>query len=30
MGEMVCNGDTDLTEERVIEKFLRSMPKRYS
>jgi hypothetical protein len=27
MGEMAHNGDTDLTEERVVEKFLRSMPK---
>jgi hypothetical protein len=26
---MARNGDTDLTEERVVEKFLRSMPKRY-
>jgi hypothetical protein len=30
MGEMARNGDTDLMEERVIEKFLRSMPKRYT
>jgi hypothetical protein len=30
MGEMARNGDTDLTEERAIEKFLRSMPKRYA
>ncbi|XP_039793087.1 uncharacterized protein LOC120659092 [Panicum virgatum] len=26
---MVRNGDTDLDEERVVEKFLRCMPKRY-
>jgi hypothetical protein len=30
MGEKARNGDTDLTEERAIEKFLRSMPKRYA
>jgi len=29
MEQMVCNGDTDLDEERVVEKFLRCMPKRY-
>ena len=26
---MVRNGDTDLDEERAVEKFLRCMPKRY-
>ena len=26
---MACNDDTDLTEERAVEKFLRCMPKRY-
>jgi hypothetical protein len=30
MGQMARNGDTDLTEERAVEKFLRSMPKRYT
>jgi hypothetical protein len=30
MGEMARNGDTDLTEERAVKKFLRSMPKRYA
>ena len=29
MEQMVRNGDTDLDEERVVEKFLRCMPKRY-
>jgi hypothetical protein len=27
---MACNNDTDLTEKRVVEKFLRCMPKRYA
>jgi hypothetical protein len=30
MEQMVRNGDTDLTEERAVEKFLRCMPKRYA
>jgi hypothetical protein len=30
MGEMARNGDTDLTEECAVEKFLQSMPKRYA
>jgi hypothetical protein len=30
MEQMACNGDTDLTEERAVEKFLRCMPKKYS
>jgi hypothetical protein len=30
MGEMACNGDTDLMKERAVEKFLRSKPKRYA
>jgi hypothetical protein len=30
MGEMVRNGDTDLMEECAVEKFLRSMPKKYA
>ena len=30
MEQMACNGDTDLTEERAVEKFLRSMPKKYT
>jgi hypothetical protein len=30
IGEMARNGDTDLTEEHAVEKFLRSMPKRYA
>ena len=29
MEHMVRNGDTDLDEERAVEKFLRCMPKRY-
>ena len=29
MEQMVRNGDTDLDEERAVEKFLRCMPKRY-
>jgi len=29
MEQMVRNGDTDLDEGRVMEKFLRCMPKRY-
>ena len=29
MEQMAYNGDTDLTEERAVEKFLRCMPKRY-
>ena len=29
MEQMVRNDDTDLDEERVVEKFLRCMPKRY-
>jgi len=29
MEQMVRNGDTDLDEERAMEKFLRCMPKRY-
>jgi hypothetical protein len=27
---MVRNGDTDLTEEHAVEKFLRCMPKKYA
>jgi hypothetical protein len=30
MDEMARNGDTDLTEERTVEKFLQSMLKRYA
>jgi hypothetical protein len=30
MEQMACNGDTDLTEERVVERFLQCMPKRYA
>ena len=30
MEQMARNGDTDLTEERVVEKFLRCMSKRYA
>jgi hypothetical protein len=30
MEQMACNGDTDLTEKRGVEKFLRRMPKRYA
>ena len=30
MEQMARNGDTDLTEERAVEKFLRCMPKRYA
>jgi hypothetical protein len=30
MEHMACKGDTDLTEERAVEKFLRCMPKKYS
>ena len=30
MEQMVRNDDTDLTEERVVEKFLRCMPKKYA
>ena len=30
MEQMVRNDDTDLTEERAVEKFLRCMPKRYA
>ena len=30
MEQMARNGDTDLTEERVVEKFLRCMPKKYA
>jgi hypothetical protein len=30
MEQMVCNGDTDLTEEHMVEKFLRCMPKKYA
>ena len=29
MEQMVRNGDSDLDEERTVEKFLRCMPKRY-
>ena len=29
MEQMVRNSDTDLDEERAVEKFLRCMPKRY-
>ena len=29
MEQMVHNSDTDLDEERAVEKFLRCMPKRY-
>ena len=29
MEQMVHNSDTDLDEERTVEKFLRCMPKRY-
>jgi hypothetical protein len=27
---MACNGNTDLTEERAVEEFLRCMPKKYA
>jgi hypothetical protein len=30
MEQMACNGDTDLTEERAVEKFLCCMPKWYA
>ena len=30
MEQMARNGDTDLTEERAVEKFLRCMPKKYA
>jgi hypothetical protein len=30
MEQMAHNGDTNLTEERTVEKFLRYMPKRYA
>ncbi|XP_066323191.1 uncharacterized protein [Miscanthus floridulus] len=30
MEQMVRNGDTNLTEERVVEKFLRCMPRKYA
>ena len=30
MEQMARNGDTDLMEERAVEKFLRCMPKRYA
>ena len=30
MEQMARNGDTDLTEDRAVEKFLRYMPKRYA
>ena len=30
MEQMARNGDTNLTEERVVEKFLRCMSKRYA
>jgi hypothetical protein len=30
MEQMARNGDTDLTEECVVEKFLHCMPKRYA
>ena len=28
--QMARNGDTDLTEERAVEKFLHCMPKKYT
>jgi hypothetical protein len=30
MEQMARNGDTDLTEERAVEKFLRCMAKKYT
>ena len=30
MEQMARNGDTNLTEEHAVEKFLRCMPKRYA
>ena len=30
MEQMAHNGDTDLTEKRAVEKFLRCMPKKYA
>ena len=30
MEQMARNGDTDLTEERAVEKFLRCMPRKYA
>jgi hypothetical protein len=30
MEQMAHNGDTDLTEERMVEKFLRCMLKKYA
>ena len=30
MEQMARNSDTDLTEERAVEKFLRCMPKKYA
>ena len=30
MEQMARNGDTDLTEGRAVEKFLRYMPRKYA